>query len=38
MGEGSGPAADIFIDAATESVREVSIVGCAIQHKNLGPE
>ena len=38
MAKGSGPAANILIDAATESVREVSIVGCTIQHENLGPE
>lgn len=38
MAKGSLPAANILIDAATESVREVSIVGCTIQHQNLGPE
>ena len=38
MAKGSGPAANILIDAATQSVREVSIVGCTIQHENLGPE
>ena len=38
MAKGSAPTANILIDAATESVREVSIVGCTIQHESLGPE